>query len=134
MALLLQVMRRPRAEHARADDGDMVLHSTLVGLRDGRRNGSAARPDEERAARHVQLHWRRISFRARPSAPVVAEEAGAAEAAEPGKSPSPRSPSRPGTSASPEAAAEVAAAAGEAAVGQRRRAARCRSRTSGLWR
>jgi len=38
------------------DDGHMLLHSVLVGLRERWRNGSAARSDEERAARHTQLH------------------------------------------------------------------------------
>src|SRR4051812_19454879 len=47
----------------------------------------------------------------RALAPVAAAEA---EAAEPGRCPSPGLPIRPGTSASPEVAAEAAAAAAEA--------------------
>ena len=53
---------------------------------------------------------RRLS---RAQAPAGAAEA---EAAAPGRCPSPGSPSRPGTSASPEAAAEAAGAAAEAAA------------------
>src|SRR5207244_1064145 len=97
MALFEQVVRGPGAEHARADDGDMVLHAPLVGLRDGRRNGSAARPEEERAARYLHRHYERISCRVRPFPPAVGAE-GVAEAVGPGRLPSLRSPSRPGTS------------------------------------
>src|SRR5207247_9465942 len=55
VALPLHMMRGPCAEHAGADDGHMILHAAPVGLRDGWRNGSAARPNQERAARHVEL-------------------------------------------------------------------------------
>ena len=116
VTLLLQMMRGPGAEHARADDCDMLLHCALVGLRERWRNGSAARSEEERAARYFEYCRRCRLSRAQPRSAAAA----AAEAAAPGRRRSPGSPIRPGRSASPEAAAAAVAAA-EAAAALRRR-------------
>src|SRR3954454_14277855 len=131
MALLLQMVRGPGAEHARADDCDMVLHALLVGLRGRGRNGSGARPKEERAARYVQ-HRRQLS-RALPSQPAAAEVAAEA-GAEPGRSPRLRSPNHPGTSASLEAAEEEAEAVEAAASGLGRSSGEPSARSSAVGR
>src|SRR6476661_8565152 len=110
MAGLLQVVRGPRAEDARADDCHMIPHGPLVGCCDGGRYGSAARPGEERAARYAgRLHR---PFVSRADRAVLEEEEAAEEAAVagPGRSPSPESPSRPSRSASPAAVAGAAEA------------------------
>ena len=87
------------------------------------RNGSAARPDEERAARDGS---HRASRQPRSRAPAAA--AAEAAAAGPGTSPSRRPPIRPGRSASAGAAeaAEAAAAAAAARRGRRSSAAAVR--------
>lgn len=54
VTLLLQVVSGPRTKHASTNDRDMILHLTLVGLCERRRNGSAARSDQERAARYFE--------------------------------------------------------------------------------
>ena len=94
-------------EDAGSDDKDMFLRTLRCHAAASCQDGCAARSTKERAARHVKTHC----F-SRVPAQAVAEEA---EAAEPGRHPSPGSSIRPRRSASPEAAEAVVA---EAAVRQ----------------
>src|SRR4051794_26196702 len=76
MAVRLEVMGGPGAEHARADHDNMMLHGALVGSRGRGRNGSAARPDKERAARQLEAWISRV-HPARPAAAAAAAEVAA---------------------------------------------------------
>src|SRR5918993_2154073 len=56
MTGVLKMMRRPRSEHARANDDGPFPALTLCHCRaPSRQNGSAARSSEERAARYFEL-------------------------------------------------------------------------------
>jgi hypothetical protein len=56
MAGVLEMMRRPRPEHARANDDDPFPALSLCHCRaPSRQNGSTARSGEERAARYFEL-------------------------------------------------------------------------------
>src|SRR5919112_5382966 len=79
MARVKEMVRRPGAERPGADDNDMAFAAHNTSLSGCPRNGNAARSNEERAARYVQL--RRARRFAAVNHPTVSRVLAPAEAA-----------------------------------------------------